>query len=85
MSQPAHSTQDDEDLLRIGDVEYLTTEEVAAMCRTRPTTVKYWRHIGYGPPGAKVGKRILYRRSDVQAWLESRFDAPGTERTERNL
>ncbi|MFJ3811531.1 helix-turn-helix domain-containing protein [Streptomyces sp. NPDC090073] len=39
---------------------YLTTAEVAAHYRTAPGTVRYWRHIGYGPKGAKVGRRFLY-------------------------
>ncbi|WP_216870287.1 helix-turn-helix transcriptional regulator [Modestobacter excelsi] len=33
----------------------LTTEEVAARFRTSPATVRYWRHIGIGPSGIKVG------------------------------
>lgn len=41
-------------------VHYLTTTEVAAHYRTAPSTVRYWRHIGYGPKGAKVGRRFLY-------------------------
>lgn len=39
---------------------YFTTAEVATRYRTAPSTVRYWRHIGYGPKGAKVGRRFLY-------------------------
>jgi len=39
---------------------YLTTAEVAARYRTVPGTVRYWRHVGYGPKGTKVGRRYLY-------------------------
>ncbi|MGW7239701.1 helix-turn-helix domain-containing protein [Streptomyces sp. NPDC054804] len=39
---------------------YLTTDEVADRYRTAPSTVRYWRHVGYGPKGAKVGRRFLY-------------------------
>lgn len=46
----------------------LTTEEVAEHFRTVPATVRYWRHIGKGPRSFKVGRRVLYRESDVQAW-----------------
>jgi len=48
----------------------LTGAEVAEMARAPVSTVRYWRHIGYGPKGFRVGKRVLYRRSDVEAWLE---------------
>jgi len=39
---------------------YLTTAEVAAHYRTASSTVRYRRHIGYGPKGTKVGRRFLY-------------------------
>jgi DNA-binding transcriptional MerR regulator len=47
---------------------YLTTDEVARLYRTSPGTVRYWRHIGYGPRGVKVGRRVLYAESDIRAW-----------------
>ncbi|MEU1302824.1 helix-turn-helix transcriptional regulator [Streptomyces shenzhenensis] len=46
--------------------EYLTTKDVAARYRTAPSTVRYWRHIGYGPKGIKVGRRILYSPAEIQ-------------------
>jgi excisionase family DNA binding protein len=50
---------------------YLTTEEVAQALRTSAETVRYWRHTGKGPSSVKVGRRVLYRESDVLAWLEA--------------
>ncbi|MFW2512246.1 helix-turn-helix transcriptional regulator [Demequina sp. SO4-13] len=51
------------------EAEFLTTEEVAEWCRTSPSTVHYWKHMGRGPRSARVGKRVLYRRTDVEAWI----------------
>lgn len=51
------------------DDDYLTTEEVAALLRTTPQTVRYWRHVGKGPQSFKVGRRVLYARVDVEAWV----------------
>ncbi|GAA2259138.1 hypothetical protein GCM10010430_48980 [Kitasatospora cystarginea] len=48
---------------------YLTTSEVAERYRTAESTVRYWRHTGYGPRGVKVGRRVLYLESELQ-----RFD-----------
>lgn len=48
---------------------YLTTTEVAELCRTSPETVRYWRHIGNGPASFKVGRRVLYALEDVEAWI----------------
>ena len=50
---------------------YLTTPEVAQLCRTSAETVRYWRHIGQGPASFKVGRRVLYDERDVTTWLES--------------
>ena len=51
--------------------EYLTTEELATMLRTTPGTCRYWRHIGKGPRSFRVGKRVLYARADVEAYLQT--------------
>ena len=42
------------------------------LARRGPATVRYWRHIGYGPKGRKIGRRVLYEASEVQAWLDLR-------------
>lgn len=53
--------------------EFLTTEEVAKVARTVSSTVRYWRHAGKGPRSVRIGKRVLYRRGDVEAWLEQQY------------
>jgi excisionase family DNA binding protein len=50
---------------------YMTTEEVAALVRQPSETVRYWRHVGKGPKGFKVGRRVLYDQAEVLAWLEA--------------
>lgn len=55
--------------------ELLTVDEAAAMLRTSPATLRYWRQVGTtGPKSAKVGRRVMYRRSDVEAWLKAQFE-----------
>jgi predicted DNA-binding transcriptional regulator AlpA len=51
------------------DARFLTTLEVADLCRTSPETVRYWRHVGKGPKSFKVGRRVLYGVEDVEAWI----------------
>ena len=53
-------------------VRLLTTEEVAARFRTSPATVRYWRHVGIGPAGVRVGRRVLYDELEVDRWWESK-------------
>lgn len=48
---------------------YMTTQELAELCRTSPETVRYWRHVGKGPASFKVGRRVLYATRDVDAFL----------------
>lgn len=50
-------------------MEYMTTEEVANVVRAPAENVRYWRHVGKGPRSFKVGRRVLYARADVEAWL----------------
>ncbi|MGH3834204.1 MAG: helix-turn-helix domain-containing protein [Pseudonocardiaceae bacterium] len=50
--------------------KYLTTADVADLCRASRETVRYWRHIGKGPSSFKVGRRVLYDERDVHKWLE---------------
>jgi predicted DNA-binding transcriptional regulator AlpA len=48
---------------------YLTTAEVAALCRTSPETIRFWRYVGKGPQSFKVGRKVLYEAAAVEAWL----------------
>jgi DNA-binding transcriptional MerR regulator len=50
------------------DDQWLTTKELAERLRTVPSTVRYWKHRGYGPPGTRFGRRTLYKLADVIYW-----------------
>jgi predicted DNA-binding transcriptional regulator AlpA len=53
--------------------EFLTDEQLAALIHVDGRTTLRWRNAGGGPPFVRVGpRRILYRRSDVEAWLDAR-------------
>jgi Helix-turn-helix domain len=49
---------------------YLTTAEVAALCRTSPETVRFWRYVGKGPTSFKLGRKVLYDADAVEGWLK---------------
>lgn len=53
----------------------LTLNEVSELYRAPPATLRYWRHTGYGPASFRLGRRIVYRESDVLAWLREQHDA----------
>lgn len=50
-------------------MDYMTTQEVGEALRTPVETVRYWRHVGKGPQSFKLGRRVLYARADVEAWI----------------
>lgn len=47
--------------------------EVAQMTGATVSTVRWWRSQGTGPIAAKIGRRVMYRRADVEAWIEAKF------------
>ncbi len=50
-------------------MDLLLTEDFAAVLKESPRSVERMRSEGTGPPFIKVGRRVLYRPSDVDAWL----------------
>lgn len=44
------------------------------------STLRYWRHKGEGPPSARIGRRVVYRVKDIEAWLDRKFGAEGDGR-----
>lgn len=53
--------------------DLLTPAEVAEMLGVQEQTLTAWRARGrYGLPYIKIGRRIRYRRADVEAWLQER-------------
>ena len=52
--------------------DLMTLAETAAYLRTPVATLRYWRHLGLGPAGFRLGRRVIYRRDDVDRWLTER-------------
>jgi predicted DNA-binding transcriptional regulator AlpA len=36
-------------------------------------TIRYWERLGELPKSAKVGRRRVWKRTDIESWLESKF------------
>jgi excisionase family DNA binding protein len=54
-----------------GEPELLTMTEAAELLRAPVATLRYWRHLGTGPRGFRLGRRVLYRRDDLKAWIDA--------------
>jgi excisionase family DNA binding protein len=48
----------------------LTPTEAASYLRLAVGTLANWRWRGEGPPYVLYGRRVRYRRSDLDAWME---------------
>lgn len=51
------------------DHEYLTITEAAELLRAPVATLRYWRHLDTGPRSFRIGRRVMYRRVDLDAWI----------------
>ncbi len=56
----------------------LMSEEVAEILRVPVTTLQDWRYRGVGPRAARIGRRVMYRASDVDRWIEAAFTGERT-------
>jgi predicted DNA-binding transcriptional regulator AlpA len=51
--------------------ELVTVAEVAEMTRLSVGTLRWWRAVGEGGPESfKLGRRVMYRRADIEKWLD---------------
>lgn len=55
--------------------EYISTTEVQALTGIPEATLRYYRHKNTGPVSFRLGRRVVYRRSDVLTWIDSRIAA----------
>ena len=49
--------------------ELLTIAEAAEILRAPVATLRFWRHRNIGPRSFRLGRRVLYRRDDLYAWI----------------
>jgi len=52
------------------------TREAAPYLRVCERTLIRWRGLGVGPAWTKVGHRVIYRESDLDAWLDAQRVVP---------
>jgi hypothetical protein len=55
------------------NIPVLPPSEAARFCGLAPSTLAKLRLAGNGPVYCKLGRRVVYRRDDLTAWLETRI------------
>lgn len=56
-------------------MKLLTIEEAAELLRMPIGTLRHHRLKKTGPPSAKLGRRVVYREDELQAWIRQQFAA----------
>lgn len=57
-----------------GKVAYTTPEAAEYLGDVAAGTLRYWRHIGYGPKSFKVGKKLVhYFEEDLDAFINDLY------------
>lgn len=60
------------------------TELAAPYIKHAPSTMHRWRVEGSGPPYIKLGRKVFYRRADLDSFLDSHV-VRSTSEAERRL
>ena len=57
--------------MKVSGNDLMYREEAGTYLRVPPATMSQWAYRGIGPEFFRVGRRVLYRRADLDRWLES--------------
>lgn len=58
----------------MSQLELLTLPEAAELLRKSPASLRWMRHNGTGPKSGLIGGRLMYRRTDLDAYIAAAFD-----------
>jgi excisionase family DNA binding protein len=64
--------------------EYLTREQLAEELEVSPRTLIRYELEPDGLPSVRIGAKVRYRLSDVQAWIDRRTRRPNPRRKGRS-
>ncbi|WP_343902141.1 helix-turn-helix transcriptional regulator [Arthrobacter rhombi] len=64
-----------EDRMQVAMHRLMTMDEVSEETRIPVNTLRFYRHKGTGPKSAKIGGKVMYRREDLDKWINQAFEA----------
>ena len=53
----------------------LTIDEASEYVHVSVDTLRYWRHKGTGPKSFRMGRRVFFRQSDLDAFIAEKAAA----------
>jgi predicted DNA-binding transcriptional regulator AlpA len=64
------------------DSELIDSLDLEKLTGTKASTWRYWAMLGTGPASFKLGRRRVWRKADVLAWIAAQQAATGTGGTQ---
>jgi prophage regulatory protein len=64
------------------DSEFVDSLLLEELTGTKASTWRYWAMLGKGPASFKLGRRRVWRKTDVLAWIAEQQAATGTGRAQ---
>ena len=59
------------------DRDFVSSTDLEKLTGTKASTWRYWASIGSGAASFKLGRRRVWRKSDVMAWIAQQQIATG--------
>ena len=56
---------------RLANLTFMNVEEAAKYIRVSKSTLDKWRGQGIGPAWCSTGKRVVYERKDLDAYIQA--------------
>lgn len=54
-------------------MDLLTADEAAQFMHTPLATLRHWIATNQAPPSAKIGRRRMFRRADLEKFVNDKF------------
>jgi predicted DNA-binding transcriptional regulator AlpA len=55
----------------------LTIPQLSRETGIPENSLRFMRAQGRGPKSARIGRRVMYRRADVERWIDEQFEQQG--------
>lgn len=57
-------------------LDLVDVDDVGVMIGRTPASVRWMKHSGQLPRGAKIGGRLVWKRQQIIDWVDAQFDEP---------
>ncbi|MFD5629957.1 helix-turn-helix transcriptional regulator [Streptomyces sp. NPDC127072] len=69
----------------VSETAFLNLPKAAEYLGISPNTLYVWRHRRQGPPSFRMGRRVMYRITTLDAWVRAQEQADSRSNSALNL